>query len=206
MQLAEGEQTGLSIANRGLPEVEVRKTAGAVEIALTLLRCVGWLSRDDFSTRRGHAGPAIETPGAQLIGTWAFDYAICPQASRPAAEKYEMAYAFETPMRTVCTSAHPGYLPGTGSFVSIDTTSGSPDSFMVTTVKRSENGAGWLLRGYNSSDQTINLSLTPLIQPQSAAQVNLAEEKLAGLAVDPTTGSIKLSVKPHEIIGILFTT
>ncbi len=205
VQLAEGGR-GLSIANRGLPEVEVRKTAGGVEIALTLLRCVGWLSRDDFSTRRGHAGPAIETPGAQLIGTWAFDYAICPQASRPAADKYEMAYAFETPMRTVCTSAHSGYLPGIGSFVSIDTTSGSPDSFIVTTVKRSETGAGWLLRGYNSSDQTINLSLTPLIQPQSAAQVNLAEEKLAGLAFDPTTSSLSLSVKPHEIIGILFST
>ncbi|MCS7011825.1 MAG: hypothetical protein NZL98_10690, partial [Anaerolineales bacterium] len=57
-------QNRLTIANRGLPEVEVRQNAsGNAEIVLTLLRCVGWLSRDDFSTRRGHAGPFIETPG-----------------------------------------------------------------------------------------------------------------------------------------------
>jgi hypothetical protein len=37
---------------------------GNPQIALTLLRCVGWLSRDDLSTRRGHAGPYMATPGA----------------------------------------------------------------------------------------------------------------------------------------------
>ncbi len=62
---------GLTIANRGLTEVEVLKdSAGNAEIAVTLLRCVGWLSRDDFSTRNGHAGPFLETPGAQMPGIW----------------------------------------------------------------------------------------------------------------------------------------
>ena len=57
------------IANRGLPEVEVTSRH---EIAITLLRCVGWLSRDDFSTRTGHAGPFLETPKAQMQGEWEF--------------------------------------------------------------------------------------------------------------------------------------
>ncbi len=55
---------GLAIANRGLPEVEaLARPDGQAEIALTLLRCVGWLSRDDLPTRKGPAGPVVETPG-----------------------------------------------------------------------------------------------------------------------------------------------
>ena len=73
-------QVGLTIANRGLPEVQVLPGAdgSTTEIALTLLRCVGWLSRDDMPVRQGHAGPAYETPGAQVPGRWSFDYSIIP--------------------------------------------------------------------------------------------------------------------------------
>jgi len=72
--------SGLTIANRGLTEVEVlHNSQGNAEIAVTLLRCVGWLSRDDFSTRNGHAGPYLETPAAQMPGTWSFDYPSSPR-------------------------------------------------------------------------------------------------------------------------------
>jgi alpha-mannosidase len=43
----DGER-GLMIANRGLQEYEALDTRGGVTIALTLLRCVGWLSRADL--------------------------------------------------------------------------------------------------------------------------------------------------------------
>ncbi len=52
----------ITVINRGLPEVEL---ANGHRIAVTLLRCVGWLSRSDFPERPMHAGPAEETPGAQ---------------------------------------------------------------------------------------------------------------------------------------------
>jgi 2-O-(6-phospho-alpha-D-mannosyl)-D-glycerate hydrolase len=45
-------------------------------ILLTLLRCVGWLSRSDLATRRGGAGPELETPGAQEIGQHRFEFAV----------------------------------------------------------------------------------------------------------------------------------
>jgi len=47
-------------------------------IAITLLRAVGWLSRGDIPERRGHAGPALETPSAQGIGTRAYRYCVVP--------------------------------------------------------------------------------------------------------------------------------
>lgn len=72
---------GLTIANRRLPEYEVLSNGRQSVIALTLLRSVGWLSRDDLKSRRGHAGPALETPGAQCIGVHRFEYAIIPHSS-----------------------------------------------------------------------------------------------------------------------------
>ncbi len=77
-------EIGLMIANRGLPEVEVLKNGDHAEIALTLLRAVGWLSRDDMPVRQGHAGPANETPGGQVMGKWGYDYAIIPHKERLA--------------------------------------------------------------------------------------------------------------------------
>ena len=47
-------------------------------IAITLIRAVGWLSRGDMPERRGHAGPALETPSAQCIGERAFRYCVVP--------------------------------------------------------------------------------------------------------------------------------
>jgi mannosylglycerate hydrolase len=59
---------GLVLLGKGLPEYG--------ELALTLLRCVGWLSRDDLFTRRGGAGPQIAVPGAQCHGDHVFEYAV----------------------------------------------------------------------------------------------------------------------------------
>jgi alpha-mannosidase len=61
---------------RGILEVEVRSKPAGSTILLTLLRCVGWLSRSDLATRRGGAGPELETPDAQEIGTHRFEFAI----------------------------------------------------------------------------------------------------------------------------------
>ena len=64
-----GRGLALSVANRGAAEVEaVPEADGTTSLAVTLLRAVGWLSRDDLHLRPGHAGPPLETPGAQVPG------------------------------------------------------------------------------------------------------------------------------------------
>lgn len=57
----------LQITHTGVPEYRVVK-GYSDELALTLLRSVGWLSRRDFSTRGNGAGPDLPTPEAQCIG------------------------------------------------------------------------------------------------------------------------------------------
>ena len=190
--------SGLTIANRGLTEVEVLKNRiGNAEIAITLLRCVGWLSRDDFSTRKGHAGPFVETPGAQMPGTWTFEYSIIPHAG-DWHKAYTQAYAFETSMRLACTGLHPGILPHSGSFLKVE-----PAEFVVTAVKQNTAGDGWLVRGYNITGETINVSLKPWKSFKKISRINLAEEKQAALKPDQE-GSITILVHGHEILSVLF--
>jgi len=192
-------EIGLMIANRGLPEVEVIKLDGGdhTEIALTLLRCVGWLSRDDMPIRQGHAGPGFETPGGQMPGKWGFDYSIIPHKG-DWEEANQLAYSFETPLRAVTTAIHPGELSVKGSFISH-----SPEEFVISAVKESEDGKGWILRGYNLSPETIQLDLKLLRKFKTILQVNLAEEPLATLN-SGDDGIISISVAGHEVISFMF--
>ncbi len=76
---------GAAVYARGLNEYEVL-TGPSARIAVTLLRCVGDLSRDDLATRpHGHAGPGLATPGAQCPGTHTFSVAFEPLDRTPSA-------------------------------------------------------------------------------------------------------------------------
>ncbi|MHA1292338.1 MAG: alpha-mannosidase [Promethearchaeota archaeon] len=43
---------------------------------LAVLRCIEWLSRGDFATRKSNAGPDLNTPGAQCIGKHQFELSL----------------------------------------------------------------------------------------------------------------------------------
>jgi hypothetical protein len=72
----EGAEFSAALASRGILEVEARPEPAGTTILLTLLRCVGWLSRSDLATRRGGAGPELATPGAQEPGEHRFEFAL----------------------------------------------------------------------------------------------------------------------------------
>jgi mannosylglycerate hydrolase len=74
---------GLTVAHEGLLEYELvdaedgaERGAVAHTLAVTLLRCTGWLSRGPMTYRPLPAGPEIETPGAQMQGRHALRWAI----------------------------------------------------------------------------------------------------------------------------------
>jgi mannosylglycerate hydrolase len=189
--------SGLLVANRGLPEVEVLRASGGCEIAVTLLRCVGWLSRDDLDERRGPAGPGTATPGAQMPGKWAFDYAILPFKESGRFQAYQEGYAFQAPLRAASTPSHAGALPGRGSFIQTD----APE-FVVSTVKMSEDRRGWLVRGYNISSHPVTVKLRTILSFTSADRINLNEESLEPLLLSGDR-EITLAVHAHEVITVL---
>jgi mannosylglycerate hydrolase len=189
--------SGLMVANKGLPEYEAFGEAKGTTIALTLLRCVGWLSRDDLNCRRGHAGPKLETPEAQCLGTYSFHYALIPHMGdwRNALNE---AYALNAPLRGVVTDMHAGTLRAESSFVKI-----RPSSLTVSAIKNPEEREGLVVRFHNTEDHVVKAEVCLLRPFDRASLVNLNEDELRELPVDDQ-GRVSLPVRGKEIVTLRF--
>jgi alpha-mannosidase len=193
-------QRGVLLANRGLPEYEVlRQPDGAgVTLALTLLRCVGWQSRDDLTTRQGHAGPGLPTPGAQCLGLTRFDYALVPFAGTwQTSRAYRQAHSFNVPLRALADDFHPGPLPPTDTLVIIE-----PDELVVSALKRSADGEAVILRAWNISDAPVQARIVPPPFLRAARLVRLDETPAAEtgrVQSIPDAPGWRLDLRPREI-------
>ncbi|MGE5619981.1 MAG: alpha-mannosidase [Sphingomonadaceae bacterium] len=197
VDISDGE-SGLLIANRGLPEYDVALLEGGPCIALTLLRCVGWLSRDDLATRRGAAGPSVATPEAQMIGTHTFDYSIVPHAGG-WEQAIRQAHWFARPMRSHWTGRHSGTFGGAGSFVDL-----SPRSLLLSAVKLAEDGSGDLIiRLYNPTEKPVEGSLSTLFPLASAELSNLGEDPGEDVPLDER--ALRFPVAAHQIVTLRLT-
>ncbi len=205
-------QRGLAVLNQGLPSVEVYEDG---TIALTLLRAVDWLSRDDLWVRRIAAGPLVPTPGAQCYGDYSYDYAILPHAGGWQTV-YAAAYAYNAPVLARRADTHPGLelremnitrddpsrvtkiewpregvLPDTFSFIRLD----RPE-LVLSAVYRS--GASLIVRCYNVTRETVEAVLSAGLPVAAAYQVNMAEDYLKTLPVDD--GRIRFTARAGEVI------
>ncbi len=81
--------SGTGVLGEGVFEYEV---VDGREIALTLLRCVGTISRETLATRPWAAGPPTPTPIAQMLGDTAFRFGIWtgadPERAPDAIERF----------------------------------------------------------------------------------------------------------------------
>ena len=77
------EIQSFAVINKGLPEYEALKNEdNTITLAITLLRCIEWLSRDDFPTRKSNAGPDLNTPKAQCLGTHSFELSLIIESKK----------------------------------------------------------------------------------------------------------------------------
>jgi mannosylglycerate hydrolase len=200
-------QVGLGVLNRGLPEYEIVQSGpglaeGQMGIALTLLRCVEWLSRGDLPTRRGHAGPMEQTPEAQCLGQSTFDYALVPHRGTWEADEalvLQEAQRFNTPVttRAVVTEQHTGLLPSQATLVEVE-----PRELVVSAIKRSNNGKGLVVRIYNPLDRTVSASIRSGIAFTRASVANLLEEPGAPITVDDQC--VHMNIHGEEITTVVF--
>jgi mannosylglycerate hydrolase len=69
-------KSSLLVIHRGLHEYQTVIDRDHTQLEVTLVRSVSHLSRDDFDSRGGAAGPNLATPDAQSIRTLDIDYAF----------------------------------------------------------------------------------------------------------------------------------
>ncbi|MGH2785804.1 MAG: alpha-mannosidase [Actinomycetota bacterium] len=184
---------GLAVLHHGTPEYEL---AGGNDLAITLLRSVGWLSRQDLSTRSGPAGPALETPGAQLLGEHVLRLGIYPHAGDwRSGAVHDAAELFALPLRSVGVRSHAGDLPANGGALQVDP-AGVRLSSLATLDGRTE------CRVYNTTGAQIDARVTvgaPL-QIADPGKLDLFGEPTSALAVDDRT--IVVPLRSWEIATV----
>jgi alpha-mannosidase len=189
---------GLGVLNRGLPEYEViSDNSGQMAVAVTLLRCVEWLSRGDLSTRKGDAGPQKFTPEAQCLGHHEFDYALVPHSGNWEAEEalvLREAQAFNTPIRALVTIQHEGQLPSRSTLIEIE-----PRELVVSAIKQSEAGDGLIVRVYNPLRGPVQATIQPNLACTQAFVANLNEETFG----QPQGLPLHFDVRSGEIFTVL---
>jgi alpha-mannosidase len=188
---------GLAVLNRGLPEIEATLDEGRVTLALTLLRCVGWLSRDDFPSRRNsNAGPTIHTPEAQCEGRQRFRYAVVPfSGGHVEAGVKESSLRFRTQVLTKQGVREGSVSGGTGLLER------KSPSTVVSAVKKHEKRDTLVVRLCNISGEAVEENLRFGADVAGAWRTDLLEERRSGLA-PAGTRELPLELGPHEIMTI----
>jgi alpha-mannosidase len=217
---------GLALFNRGLPEYEVRRDGPLNTIALTLLRCVDRLFRDDLLTRPGYAWLPVDTPDAQCPGSHTFSYALAPHVGN-WHNIYATAQTWAAPVivrrgdetegfvplqavpkerqefqmfktTRVLPVDRTGNLPSVQSFVQV-----TPAQVVLSAVKRSEEGELLVVRVFNVGEEAVSAAITLFLPVINAYELSLAEERLAPL---PTTSAgVQVMLRPKQIMTVGFS-
>jgi alpha-mannosidase len=196
--LVQANGRGLAVLNKGLPEIQATQSpSGEVKLSLTLLRAVGWLSRDDLETRRRQAaGPTLHTPEAQCQGSHNFEYAVLPfPKDYIDADVKGMSERYRTPVVAI-QGVLDGHVAGGMSLVqktSVRT--------CVTALKRHESRDSLVVRLYNLTSDPVEEDLRFGIDVASAWRLDLLEERIGRLTDNPTR-DLALVLGPHEILSL----
>jgi len=196
VDVSDGDR-GLMIANRGLPEYEAIEGPDGVILMLTLLRCVGFLSRSDIHSRPGDAGPSLPTPGAQEIGVHTLEYSIIPH-NGDWSVAWQQAHWFGLPMRARWSGPGSGVLPPAASLID-----GGP-SFVVSALKRAENGDGVVARLYNIRDSEQEAAVRFGLRHAGVQVVDLKEEPLPDRAAAGADGVVPIRLRRNQIVTLKF--
>jgi len=195
-----------AVLNKGLPEYEAVITKdNTITFAITLLRCIEWLSRNDFKTRMSHAGPGYKTPGAQCLGNHIFEisFITSSKSSWLESEIHQRGKELNNPLKALFPNMVRNPLrvsdklflrpSGIDSFFAIpysteiETSLPPRLSFLeinnnrviLSALKKSEEGNYLIVRVFNISSKPQNAKITFFkeISITSVKIVNFLEEE-----------------------------
>ena len=185
-------RAGVALIAHGMHEYEVLP-GPPQELALTLLRSVGWLSRDDLVTRIGHAGPEMETPGAQVPGGHRFRYSLFFHAGDWQ----------EGGVWRAAESALLPLVPGRGAPVSTAApiVELEPDCIQLTALL--PRPGGYDLRFLNASSESREALVRLRPHPADVTVITLGGVVREQLT--PRDGVLRFRVRPWEIVTLRAT-
>jgi alpha-mannosidase len=102
------------------------------------------------------------------------------------------------PLRAAATGLHYGTLPPSGSFIDVEST-----GFVISSIKETEDGRGWLVRGTNMTSNPLPVSIKPWKPFKSVEFSDLTERRIRSVDA-PAGGRITLNAQPYEIVTLVF--
>ena len=190
------EEYGIALLNQGLPEYEVIPENNT--IALTLLRCIGWLSRGDLEYRKENAGPSFPTPEAQCLGEHIFYYALIPhQGSWDDACISRKTRQYKTKILTKQLKNQPGNLSDKFSFIEL-----KGDYLEISALKKHEFEDKLVVRVYNPADRETTGKIKLGFDIHKVYLGRLDESYGEKLPYDDVD-EVKIELKPREIKTII---
>ena len=174
---------GFAVLHDGLLEYEV--VGDGTELALTLLRAVGYLSRFEPSLRPNPSGPPSPLEGPQLQRPLVLEYALLPhRGDWQAAHLYDAANAFLVPLERARGNGGSGaYLMSSGQALRVE-------GAEVSAVTR--DAGALLVRVFNASPRAGDAAIRFFDVPATGWIVDLV-----GRPLTPFEGSVALG--PWEI-------
>jgi alpha-mannosidase len=182
---------GLALVHDGLLEYEVLDDGN--ELALTLLRATGYLSRSELALRPNPAGPLDPLLGPQLQGAVVVEYAILPhRGDWRDARLFDVADEVLVPLSRVRGGGWQGASrPASGSRLSVE-------GARVSAVTRAAAGKGLTVRVFNASPEASVARLFLDDQPARGDVLDL-------LGVAHTAYPGELTLRPWEIATLSIT-
>lgn len=170
VDLTDGKN-GFAFMSKGLREYEVvddpRRT-----LAITLMRChrAYMLARKDPMTPEELA----RNDGQHSVGEHEMEYAIMPHVGDwRKANVLNEANEFNTPWRIIQGLPKPGELPVSQSLISITPT----EHVHLAAFYQSEDGKGYTLRLWNSSDAPVTATLSSTLKIKTVEKVRMDESQ-----------------------------
>ena len=126
-----------------------------------------------------------------------FTYALLPHAGDPfAGGVLAAASALNTPLVVVAARRHPGPLPPSHSFVSVD-----DPAFVIVAVKRADDGSGdVVIRGYEAYGGHRRVRVLTTLGVTSAERTDLLERPRRALTMEG--GAVVLDLRPFELVTL----
>ena len=190
-----GADRGTTLFSDGLAEYEVLK-GGA--IAVTLVRAVGELSRNDLPERPGHAGWPVSTPMAQCQGAFAGRFALMLHGPRSAHTVHDVELAADdllTPLQGSTLRSALAIAPPTSGLEL------RGQGLAFGSAKESEDGATLALRCINLTDIAVQGAWRLGFTAHTAQLARLDETPLGPLAIE--NGEVRFSAPPRGVVTIL---
>ena len=204
-----GSRGSLSIAHRGLHEYEL-VTGERTQVAVTLLRAVGKLSRGDTRWRRVQAGPSLDTPDAQCIGAQECELQLdlhAPETSASAIAARALAFSqasFLTQARLVRFGD--STLPASEPARMVELESADVE---LSACKLDDSSSRVVVRLWNRRRETLSTRLalgSAALAGRKVARVALCDlDEREQRALPHECGSVQIELLPFGLATIAFT-